>query len=291
MALMKCKECGKEYSKSAKTCPNCGAKNPMKMIIKFVGAIVFGFCVYFIGTTLFSSPKSNVNDYTKTSTPNVYTLDIRPESQKAFEKICDDHKKEYDKSTNEIQKSTARGNRTRALRQQGLSSANNWIGTIDTLSINNDGKGIITIKLNNNTFVSTWNNAFSDIGDNALISEGSNLFKSLSDLKKGLKVRFSGNFFPRDENDYLKTQSITVPGAMSEVKFLMKFTSVALLKNMPFTTEEINLREGPSAETAVIQLLKKGSSVRLLDNPVDNGWVKASVEGKEGYVNSKYLTY
>jgi len=43
MSLVKCKECGKEVSNKAKTCPNCGAKVKAGFsIIKALGAIVFG---------------------------------------------------------------------------------------------------------------------------------------------------------------------------------------------------------------------------------------------------------
>ena len=293
MALVTCKECGKEYSRSAKKCPNCGAKSQRAKIAQLVGIIAFVILAVLLYNVFKDIGDSHSKQQAKTrqQTQPVYVLDIRPDSQKLFEKTCADSKAEYDQGTNDLQKSTARGNRTRALRQQGLNSANNWIGTIDTVTTNGDGKGVISIKLNDNISVATHNNAFSDIGDNTLIPEGSALFNSLSTLKKGSKVRFSGNFFSKDEKDYLKTISMTVSDAMEKVKFLMKFTSVALLKDTPFSTEDINLREGASKDASIIMEIKKGTFVNLLGNPAENGWVKASVDGKEGYVNSQYLTY
>jgi len=293
MALVTCRECGKEFSRSAKKCPNCGAKSLRAKIAQLVGIIAF----VILAVLLYSVFKNIGDSHTKQQTKAkqqahpVYVLDIRPDSQKSFEKICAEFKEEYDKGANDLQKSTARGNRTRALRQQGLNSANNWVGTIDTVSTNMDGKGVISIKLNDNTSVATHNNAFSDIGDNTLIPEGSALFNTLSTLKKGSKVRFSGNFFSKDEKDYLKTIGMSVSDAMEKVKFLMKFTSVALLGDIPFSTEDINLRDEASAKASIIMEIKKGTSVNLLGNPAENGWVKASVDGKEGYVNSQYLTY
>lgn len=50
MALVKCKECGKEVSASAKTCPHCGISNPgvkakdaalMVMLLVAIGALFF----------------------------------------------------------------------------------------------------------------------------------------------------------------------------------------------------------------------------------------------------------
>ena len=47
MALIKCRECGKEVSTSAQNCPNCGA--PVKKPgIGCGGAILILFAVFFI---------------------------------------------------------------------------------------------------------------------------------------------------------------------------------------------------------------------------------------------------
>ena len=295
MALVTCKECGREISRSVKKCPNCGAKTQKAKIAQLFGIIavvILAILIYSVFKDIGNShSKQQAQAQARQQAQPVYVLDIRPDSQKSFEKICSEFKVEYDKGANDLQKSTARGNRTKALRQQGLSSANNWIGTIDTITTNSDGKGVISIRLNDNISVSTHNNAFSDIGDNTLVPEGSAVFKSLSDLKKGSKVRFSGSFFSKDEKDFLKTIGMDVADAMKNVKFLMKFTSVTLLKDIPFATEDITLRDDASAKASILMEIKKGTSVKLLGDPAENGWVKASVDGKEGYVNSQYLTY
>ncbi|MCS6258831.1 zinc ribbon domain-containing protein [Shewanella baltica] len=48
MALVKCKECGKEVSKSAKTCPHCGIKDPGLKAGDIWKGIVVTFFVIFI---------------------------------------------------------------------------------------------------------------------------------------------------------------------------------------------------------------------------------------------------
>lgn len=51
MALVNCKECGKQVSNTAGKCPHCGAKVPPKFsIIKAIGAIFFGLIalLYFV---------------------------------------------------------------------------------------------------------------------------------------------------------------------------------------------------------------------------------------------------
>lgn len=189
--LINCRVCGNQVSNKADICPYCGCRLKMALGFKILMVILS-----LVVVSSFSTIKGIFSGNSSKSSQITYTLDIRPDSQKEFEKICAEYKAEYDKAANDLQRSTARGNRTRALRQQGLSSANNWIGTIDKLSINNDGKGVISIKINNNISVGTWNNVISDLFDNTLISEGTPLFESFSSLKKGSRVRFSGYFFP-----------------------------------------------------------------------------------------------
>lgn len=47
MSLIKCKECGHMVAKSAKTCPNCGAKLPRRVgVFGWIIAILFGFGVF-----------------------------------------------------------------------------------------------------------------------------------------------------------------------------------------------------------------------------------------------------
>ena len=51
MALITCKECGKEISNSAKSCPQCGAKRSSPLstvwtVVKVVVAVFVGFVVY-----------------------------------------------------------------------------------------------------------------------------------------------------------------------------------------------------------------------------------------------------
>ena len=49
MALIKCKECEHEISKTAKLCPNCGAKNKhTSLITQFAFVIVFGLFLKFL---------------------------------------------------------------------------------------------------------------------------------------------------------------------------------------------------------------------------------------------------
>ena len=56
MALIKCKECNREISKSAKTCPSCGAKNKQT---GFFTKLVLGLIVFTVAVNIF---RANTTD-------------------------------------------------------------------------------------------------------------------------------------------------------------------------------------------------------------------------------------
>ncbi|MCL2609713.1 MAG: SH3 domain-containing protein [Treponema sp.] len=256
--------------------------------MKVVGFLAFAL-VAFTFYQVFSTPSSS---RARPVAVQTYRLDTRPDSQKNFEKITMGHHAEFTRANrNELQESTARNNRMRALRQAGTGTAGNWVGKVDDIGTNNDGKAILTIRLNENTSVATWNNALSDIVDGTLIPPGTPLFNSVASLRKGQTVRFSGNFFPGNELDHLRTQGLTVRDAMRDTTFLMKFTAVSVLPNNPSATADVNLREGPSTDTPSLATIPKGTSVVLLGNVDAQGWVKVGHDGKEGYVGSRNLGY
>lgn len=56
MALIKCLECGKEMSNSAKNCPHCGAKPPYKPSLAFI--LITGLLVVFAIKGIFGGENS-----------------------------------------------------------------------------------------------------------------------------------------------------------------------------------------------------------------------------------------
>lgn len=78
MALIKCKECGKEVSDNAKSCPHCGAPPSKKTgCLTWVIAIFFAFVVFSSITNL-SKESTQTN---KTQSPPTPTVDKSPEKQ------------------------------------------------------------------------------------------------------------------------------------------------------------------------------------------------------------------
>ena len=256
-------------------------------VLVVVGVVV-GMCNIGNKSTSRSSSSSTTSRTTQTQQ---YSLDIRPDSQKKLEEVCATYSKEFSNAANELQESTIRENRRKALQQLNIKNASDWIGTLSDMTTTTEGTAHIEITLNNELKVSNWNNRLSDSGANTLIPMDSALYKKLTDMNKGAKVRFSGVFFPNDSKDFIKEKSLTIRGAMKSSDFLVKFDDVNLLSNTPITTADVNLREGPSAETEKIMTINKGSEIKLLSNASDDGWIKISFEDTVGYINKQYLTY
>lgn len=56
-----------------------------------------------------------------------------------------------------------------------------------------------------------------------------------------------------------------------------------------YTTTNLNMRSGPSTDHSIVTTLGSNVAVEVLSTDA-NGWSKIKYNGKEGYVNSKYLT-
>ena len=54
MAIRKCKECGKEVSSTAKTCPHCGISNPGVRLVDYIKGFFIGIIVLFFITMFFA---------------------------------------------------------------------------------------------------------------------------------------------------------------------------------------------------------------------------------------------
>lgn len=68
----------------------------------------------------------------------------------------------------------------------------NWIGTVVTVDANGEGKAVVVISIEEDIEIGTWNNALSDLTDNTLIEQGTELYASALSLAPGDTVTFSG---------------------------------------------------------------------------------------------------
>jgi hypothetical protein len=123
----------------------------------------------------------------------------------------------------------------RSARQQAICNAvidqqaSDWIGMIEKLTSNGDGKGVVSLSMTPFIHISTWNNSLSDILDHTLIDPTSSMFKELAALKVGDSVKFSGQF-SSSKTDCVGEKSLTLHGSMTDPEFTMRFTSIGKLE-------------------------------------------------------------
>ena len=160
------------------------------------------------------------------------TLDASdvPGDQARFLEVVEEARRVYAAGRNEMEKGSARPQRARAICNVLRSlSANGWLGEIKTLSTNNDGRGILSIRIGKDIHVTTWNNAVSDISTGTLISPNSALYEKVKAKRVGQRVAFVGTFFRGlTDADCIQESSLTMQGSMTSPDFIFKFSDVGV---------------------------------------------------------------
>ena len=153
-----------------------------------------------------------------------------PKQQESFIAAIVEGRKNIGDSKTDLQSSNALFERDKALCALLPGSlGSNWVGTITDIGANGEGKAYLTIEFADNARVQTWNNAFSDMGDNTLIPNTSELFKVLVPLGEGTKVKFSAEFL-RGKDTCLKKGNLTKTFYGIDPEFMVRFTKVEKLK-------------------------------------------------------------
>ena len=149
-----------------------------------------------------------------------------PKPQAAFLDAIARAADRYRSAPNDMVKGAERPARARELcKAVPEMRARGWVGTIETLSSNNEGRGVLAIRLDERTVVKTWNNSVSDAGSNTLIAPDSPLWPKVASLRVRQRVFFDGTFY-RDTDDCMQEASLTVPGAMFNPEFIIRFSDV-----------------------------------------------------------------
>jgi hypothetical protein len=100
-----------------------------------------------------------------------------------------------------------------------------WVGTVERRTTNNEGRGVLYIRLSEHVVLKTWNNAFSDLQDRTLVDPNSSVFQAMSRLPEGTHVRFSGRFI-RSATDCVREASVTLRGSMTAPEFIFRFEAL-----------------------------------------------------------------
>jgi len=154
-----------------------------------------------------------------------------PKDERAFVRLATDAQAQGKSVENDMQLGGVRTKREDAMcsRWSSPPTVKDWLGTVETIDSNSDGKGVVAVSLAKGITVKTWNNDLSDITENTLIDPHSALFAAAVTLKVGQAVRFSGTFFPgnRDDNECLREGSMTLRGKVDEPEYIFKFTALS----------------------------------------------------------------
>ena len=170
---------------------------------------------------------SNYKKKTNLNPENIYS---QPGEEIDFIIVIEKYVKSFSEAKNELQQAILRDERKQdTAKLVGSMYIKSWIGTINELSTNSEGKAILSVRISPHIEIKTWNNSISDIMSNTLIEKGTLLYKTLTHLSTGQKVKFSGSFFP-SADDFIEETSMTIRGSMTNPEFLFKFESIELIK-------------------------------------------------------------
>lgn len=149
-----------------------------------------------------------------------------PQQETALLEAVDAARQQYRDAGNEMSKGASRPIRARAICRAVTSpTIQGWIGKIDILSTNGDGKGVISIEVGRGVYLKTWNNSLSDISDHTLIDPASATFQTASRLSQGQAVRFSAMLILSNTDCY-KEASMTMDGSITKPEFIMRLTAI-----------------------------------------------------------------
>lgn len=174
-----------------------------------------------------SAPEAST---TTTTTSTTTIVDLRPDQQVSFITAIENGRAELDAATTDLQRSKALRDRDRALCDLLENYvATDWVGTIERIGANGEGKAYLTLEIGEDARVQTWNNAFSDIGDNTLIPENSEVFAVIVPLTEGDRVRFSATFL-KGSDTCLKAGNFTETFYGIDPEFIVRFTQVSVVE-------------------------------------------------------------
>lgn len=127
-----------------------------------------------------------------------------------------------------VQARKTRGRQICRLLDSGL-RVKQWVGVVDSVETTLGGdSGVLALTLADGVKVATWNNGFSDSGDDTLISEGSPVWTALGKLEEGDVIRFSAQLVDDDENCVRESSLIDLNGVLTPT-FIARFEMVKVL--------------------------------------------------------------
>jgi hypothetical protein len=161
--------------------------------------------------------------------PNRSAPIVLPADEAQLVSIVSAAQQESKNVENDMQRGGVKHRRDQAI-CTGMASlaVTDWVGTVDQVDSNSDGKGVLAISIAPDISVKTWNNELSDIGSDTLLEPGTAVFEAASAMKQGQLVDFSGTFFRSSDGDCLNEGSMTLQGKVESPEFIFRFSRVSL---------------------------------------------------------------
>ena len=152
-----------------------------------------------------------------------------PATQQALSAAVDQGRTDAESAETDLQRANVLNVRSETLCETVPDGAvQEWIGTVETVDANGEGKAVEVISIEDDIEVGTWNNAFSDISDNTLIEQGDPLYDAALELAPGDTVRFSGTLKSGSEaNDACYyTSNLTEVMSIESPDYIMNFSDL-----------------------------------------------------------------
>lgn len=154
----------------------------------------------------------------------------QPELQAQFVGTVGEAQSKARSAENDMQLGGIKAARDKKLCSQLKSrSVKDWIGKVQRVGANSDGKGVFSVEIAKDLEVKTWNNSFSDVLHETMLTPGTPLFNTAAALKKGQMIKFSGTFFSGSEGDCLAEGSLSLSGKVKDPEFIFRFTAIDAL--------------------------------------------------------------
>ena len=232
MALVKCKQCGNENAKDAKTCPKCGAnlRKRFGCATLLVGSIVGILFFAAIGALASNDSNSATKHSVAQADSAASSLPAMPADERAFCDVVSSYGQQY-KQAESSDENQIKLSQLRMARRQALVAAiarpsvHAWVGELGSLETSGDGTASFSVKLPCGVKIETWNNGLSDISDHTMVAPTSQLYNQLAALKEGDRVKVSG-VLVRGGQDGFKESSVSEQGSMEDPEFVFRFSEV-----------------------------------------------------------------
>ena len=155
-----------------------------------------------------------------------------PEEQANFESSRKLYYEKYLAGQNEIKKSAVFNNANAdaaTFRKNNKGLIQNFVGKITDIATDQGGDYVSIVIQSSSQGITvsykTWNNSFSDIGDNTMPAKGSKIYNQVAEVTEGDYVYFSAKTI-KDSQRGMKEGSLTELGSLKRPEFIVKFTDI-----------------------------------------------------------------